>query len=633
MGGIFRARRPSHQNKLIAPRCLAAIPPVLARPLRRPCLQPPADSQRPPTGESPFFEELPTVLSTSCASPRSSTRPGHVTILDRDFIQRHRLPRRRPPAAWCRACRSARGGPRPVGHLPRPGQRHPTEIQVLDRRAARCMRPAPSAGRLGRSCPHRRGDRAHRGRPRHQLQRLRRQRLPGVINIITRHSQQDRAAGRSDQPCRQPWHRRHPGKLERQRRPGCASAVGPATAASAASARFTCQPDPQPAQRLPPGRLQKTHPAAPAGNKMARRAGLSDHLRQQRPPGSPARLHLTWRTHRGGRGMAGSASTPNRESRHDRWLAMGCQRALPSTANRAGTRTNAELQHRLPQPPGNAAGGAWKRGANRTPTSCSPATRRPRLYRAFSTSTGADARPGSSTPAALVEKNGAAAPQFIPRAFRNWRPAPPTPSGPGCPRPGSSATCSSMYGDVRAYDPGRAGALPSPGPTANPQPAAPTWTPWSWAIWGFPSIDATLDVRFSERISDFVIRHPASPGSPLPCRPPSSSWLRPVVLRGCRVPASHPAARRRLLFQPHLIDRRTGRARDRQAHPPYVASLTWLQDYPAGWTSTASLLRMGRLAGSWLRAGLRLPPPALHPSTCASPGFSGLDGRRGRGGL
>ena len=29
------------------------------------------------------------------------------------------------------------------------------------------------------------------------------------------------------------------------------------------------------------------------------------------------------------------------------------------------------------------------------------------------------------------------------------------------------------------------------------------------------------------------------------------------------------------------------------------ASLTWLQSYPTGWTSTASLLRMGPLAGGY----------------------------------
>jgi iron complex outermembrane receptor protein len=74
----------------------------------------------------------------------------------------------------------------------------------------------------------------------------------------------------------------------------------------------------------------------------------------------------------------------------------------------------------------------------------------------------------------------------------------------------------------------------------------------------------------------------------------------PVLLRGIEYQLrTKPRAGTEVLFSHTLIDRHTEDPEVAKRTAPYTASLTWLQDYGNGWSSTASLLRMGPLAGGY----------------------------------
>ena len=304
----------------------------------------------------------------------------------------------------------------------------------------------------------------------------------------------------------------------------------------------------------------------------------------------------------------------NRESSIDRWVAsgMGFQN-VPLSRGSDSRRSNAEIQHRFALNP--QARLVWGLEA-RQDEADSPglfAGGNPpmhKLYRAFSN---LDWR---LTPAwqlnlgALVEKNGAAATQFIPRAFVNWQASATNTFRAGYSRAWQQRNLFEVYGDVRAYDPkGAPGALPIAWPYApNPNLRIPHVDTVELGYLGrFPSMDATLDVRvFNERISDFVIRRRTSAPGPLASDAlplPISQFTNldsAVELRGIEYQLrTRPWRGGELLLSHTVIDRRMKDEEIRERTSPYSASLTWLQSYPAGWTSTASLLRMGPLAGGY----------------------------------
>jgi len=73
-----------------------------------------------------------------------------------------------------------------------------------------------------------------------------------------------------------------------------------------------------------------------------------------------------------------------------------------------------------------------------------------------------------------------------------------------------------------------------------------------------------------------------------------------VTLRGLEYQfRGKPRAGTEILFNHTLIERRTDEPEVAKRTAPYVASLSWLQDYGTGWTSTTSILRMGSLAGGY----------------------------------
>ena len=550
-------------------------------------------------GESPFFEELPTVLSASRLPQVLHEAPGAVTILDRDFI---RATGYRDVARLLRLVPGMQIG-QERGHgqwvtYHGLGSDFPTEIQVLI--DGRSVYAPSSFGGVDWSGLALTVD---------EIERIEVVRgtnsnafganaFLGVINIITRHSQQDRGSrgqvnlgnhGIAD--VQAVWSGGSDDLGVRisavQTRDNGFSGVNDSRHSQVLSLRSDYRLDARNELTLRAGYNKgergQGYPDSIFDNNAVRTMGSADYS-----------LHLTWR-HTAGEDEEWLASLyHNRESGTDNWLA------------------NAELQHRFALNP--QARLVWGLEARQDESDALPlfASGNPpphELYRAFSN---LDWR---LTPAwqlnlgALVEKNGAAATQFIPRAFVNWQASATNTFRAGYSRAWQQRNLFEVYGDVRAYDPkGAPGALPIAWPYApNPNLRIPHVDTIELGYLGrFPSIDATLDVRvFNERISDFVIRQrfPISPLGQLALPLPTSQFTNlnsAVELRGVEYQLrTRPWRGGELLLSHTVIDRRMKDEEIRERTSPYSASLTWLQSYPAGWTSTASLLRMGPLAGGY----------------------------------
>jgi iron complex outermembrane receptor protein len=192
-------------------------------------------------------------------------------------------------------------------------------------------------------------------------------------------------------------------------------------------------------------------------------------------------LHLTWR-HTAGEDEEWLASLyHNRESGTDNWLANGAANGrqflnVPLSRSGTSTRSNAELQHRFALNP--QARLVWGLEARQDESDALPlfAGNPPphELYRAFSN---LDWR---LTPAwqlnlgALVEKTAPPPPSSFRGPSSTGRPAPPTPSGRVIRGPGSSATCSKcMATCAPTTRRARRGAAHRLALRAQPQPAHP----------------------------------------------------------------------------------------------------------------------------------------------------------------
>ena len=494
-------------------------------------------------GESPFFEELPTVLSASRLPQVLHEAPGAVTILDRDFI---RATGYRDVARLLRLVPGMQIG-QERGHgqwvtYHGLGSDFPTEIQVLI--DGRSVYAPSSFGGVDWSGLALTVD---------EIERIEVVRgtnsnafganaFLGVINIITRHSQQDRGSrgqvnlgnhGIAD--VQAVWSGGSDDLGVRisavQTRDNGFSGVNDSRHSQVLSLRSDYRLDARNELTLRAGYNKgergQGYPDSIFDNNAVRTMGSADYS-----------LHLTWR-HTAGEDEEWLASLyHNRESGTDNWLANGAANGrqflnVPLSRSGTSTRSNAELQHRFALNP--QARLVWGLEARQDESDALPlfASGNPpphELYRAFSN---LDWR---LTPAwqlnlgALVEKNGAAATQFIPRAFVNWQASATNTFRAGYSRAWQQRNLFEVYGDVRAYDPkGAPGALPIAWPYApNPNLRIPHVDTIELGYLGrFPSIDATLDVRvFNERISDFVIRQrfPTSPVGLLALPLPTSQF-------------------------------------------------------------------------------------------------------------
>ena len=577
-----------------------------------------ADSLRGAEAELPFFEELPTVLSASRLPQALNEAPGSVTILDREFI---RATGYRDVARLLRLVPGMQIG-QERGHSQWVtyhglGSDYPTEIQVLiDGRSV--YAPSSFGGVDWSALPL-------------TIQEIERIEIVrgtnsnayganaflGVINIITRHSHQDRGASGQINAGNHGIIDSHASWT------GGSNGLG--VRLSAAQTRdngFTGVRDSRHSQTL----SLRSDYRINARDELTLRAGYNHIERDQGYPDSTfgnnaeratgtegSTIHLTWR-----RTVADDEEWlvsfyRNHESGIDRWLAAGLGYTnVPLNRNRTADRTNVELQHRFAlNSQARLVWGLESRGDQTTAPFLFAGGNPPamNLYRAFSNLDWRITPDWALNLGGLLEKNGSVAAQFIPRAFINWQASPTDTFRAGYARAWQQRNLFDLYGDVRAYSANsnpktdRPIAWPY---VANPDLRTPRVDTFEIGYLGrFPAIDGTLDVRiFNERISDFVIRHIVpSPIGPLSLPLPTSQFINlssPVVLRGIEYQLrTKPRAGTELLLSHTIIDRHTDDPEIAKRTAPYSPSLTWLQDDGHGWTSTASVLRMGPLAGGY----------------------------------
>jgi len=564
--------------------------------------------------ESPFFEELPTVLSTSRIPQALNEAPGAVTILDREFI---RATGYRDVARLLRLVPGMQVG-QERGHAQWVtyhglGSDYPTEIQVLiDGRSV--YAPSAFGGVDWSALPL----------TVQEIERIEVVRgtnsnayganaFLGVINIISRHTHQDR--GGSAQ-FNLGSHR-----IADMQASWTGGAEGLGLRLSVADRRdngFTNLHDSHRSQTF----SLRSDYRLNARDELNVRAGYNHMVRDLGYPDSlfgnnaersghneSGTLHLTWRRTVSEDEEWLLSAYRNQENGVERWLASAPgfgYPAVPLDRDRAAVRTNLELQHRLALGPGARLVWGLETRRDEATSSFLFAGGKPpvlELYRAFSNLDWRLTPEWQLNLGGLIEKNGPVAPQFIPRAFVNWQASARDTFRAGYARAWQQRNLFDLHGDVRARDPASGVLLAWPY-QPNPDLKVPHVDTLELGYLGrFPALDATLDVRlFNERISDFVIRRTVpTGGAVLPL--PSTQFVNlasPVVLRGVEYQLrARPRAGTELLFSHTLIDRHTDDPEIAKRTAPYTASLTWLQNYGEGWSSTASLLRMGRLAGGY----------------------------------
>lgn len=565
--------------------------------------------------ESPFFEELPTVLSASRLPQALNEAPGAVTILDHTFIHATGY---RDVARLLRLVPGMQIG-QERGHAQWVtyhglGSEYPTEIQVLiDGRSV--YAPSSFGGVDWAALPL----------TIEEIERIEIVRgtnsnayganaFLGVINIITRHSQQYRetgvaaAAGSNGiADLHASWTGGTDGLGVRlsvaDKRDSGFKGLFDSQHSRVVSLRSDYHPNARDELTLRAGYSAisrgQGYPDSTFGNNAERTAGTENDS-----------LHLTWR-HTVSEDEEWLASAyHNHENSVDRWMAaapMLGYPAVPLNRSRTAERTNFEIQHRFAlAPQARMVWGLESRRDESTAPFLFAGGRPPvlELYRAF---TNLDWR---LTPTwqfnlgGLLEKNGRSAPQFIPRAFVNWHLTPYDTFRAGYARAWLQRNLFELYGDVRAYDPANPSRLLAWPYQANPDLRVPRVDTVELGYFGrFRTLDASLDVRlFSERITDFVVRR-TSPATMAALPLPTSRFenlTSPVVLRGLEYQYRiRPRSGTEVLFSHTLIDRHSDDPEVHKRTAPYTASLTWLQQYAGNWSSTLSVLRMGSLAGGY----------------------------------
>ncbi|WP_248280458.1 TonB-dependent receptor plug domain-containing protein [Aromatoleum aromaticum] len=294
----------------------------------------------------------------------------------------------------------------------------------------------------------------------------------------------------------------------------------------------------------------------------------------------------------------------------DEWIASAPSYPfVPLDRNRHSVRNHLELQHRSRPAPTMQA--VWGIGARRDEVDApflfstgNPAAQR--LYRLFGN---AEWRPLARLTLNLGgahEKYSTAPAHFSPRAFANWQATDTDTLRSGYSRAWRQHNLFERHGDIRAIDPASGELLARPFLPHRDLRQARIDTVEFGYFGRFAAWNTTLDVRlFNERIHDFVVRVPQPNLRPAPVL---AGFLgstryenldRPVTLRGIEYQlVARPRSGTELRLAHSLIDRDAGNRGLEARAAPYTASLSWLQDYGAGWKSMISVLRMGPLAGS-----------------------------------
>lgn len=203
---------------------------------------------------------------------------------------------------------------------------------------------------------------------------------------------------------------------------------------------------------------------------------------------------------------------------------------------------------------------------------------------------------------ALAEKSDRDAVHLSPRLFANWKASPQDTLRFGYAHAWRPPTLFERYGDVRAMYQGTLLVQPY---LPNPELQATHIDSLEMGYLGqFQPWNTRLDVRlFNERIGNYITRvsQPDYTAPSLSAILPSARYenlASPVILRGVEYQFdSRPLPGTKLLFSHTLIDRSSNDASIARMTAPYSATLSWLQDWGGRWSSTATLLRMGPMAG------------------------------------
>lgn len=278
---------------------------------------------------------------------------------------------------------------------------------------------------------------------------------------------------------------------------------------------------------------------------------------------------------------------------------------VPLNRNRTSTRDNLEVQHSLAV--SDTLRTVWGMEA-RNDQIDSPflyygaASRNSTLARLFGQAEWRAGRDVTVNASALAEKFNDDALHVSPRLFANWQAGSTDTLRAGYARAWRQPTLFERYGDVRAIYQGTTLVLPF---LPNPELRAPRVDSMEMGYLGrFQAWSTRLDARlFVERIENFIYRvsHPEITAPLLSATLPSARYENlgsPVTLRGLEYQLdSRPRAGTRLLFNHTLLKRSSDEPLITQLAAPYTASLSWIQEWARGWSSTLTLLRMGPLAG------------------------------------
>lgn len=228
------------------------------------------------------------------------------------------------------------------------------------------------------------------------------------------------------------------------------------------------------------------------------------------------------------------------------------------------------------------------------------------LYRLFGNLEWRLAQNWTSNLGAMAEKYSDDRTRYSPRAFVNWQAGPETTLRAGYSRAWRDRNLLERYGDVRAIDPATGTLLVRPYiPNSDLTPPHIDSFEIGW-LERFKPGDTRLDVRlFNERITGFVARRavsdPPPPAALLAAYISSKQYYNldsPVTLRGLEYQVqTKPWTDGRIILNHVMIDRRIEDPGIRTRVAPYTASLSWLQNWGSEWTTMATALRMGPLAG------------------------------------
>lgn len=567
------------------------------------------------TGELPYFEDLPQVLTASRLPQPLHEAPGAVTVIDREMLLATGY---RDLARVFRLVPGMQVG-QERGHTQWVtyhglSNDNPTEMQVLI--DGRSVITASAFGGVDWSALPLTLDEIDR------IEIVRGTNASsfganaflGVINIITRHSAEGargsgtvRAGSGGVRDAAAAWSGGEDGlslrvAAERQRDDGFDD-LNDSRRIDKASVRGDWQLSPQDSLLLraaaTTGRRGEGYSDSVFGNNAPRDTDTDAHT-----------VHLQWRRSPG----AGEEWLVNYYRNHERitdeWAASAPPLfpMVPLDRNRESERDDIELQHRsTPSPTLQLVwGGEARRDRVDAPFLFFSGNPDPQyLYRLFGNVEWRVFAPLTLNLGGAQEKYSGEPGRFSPRAFANWQATPDDTLRLGYSRAWRQRIPFELFGDVRASDPASGAALVRPF-LPNHDLRQTRIDAVELGYFGrFETWSTTLDVRaFNERIRDFIVRVPQVDPSP---RPLLSGFLgstryenldRAITLRGIEYQlVTRPRTGTEVRVAHSLIDRRSGGQHIEDRSAPYTASVSWLQDYGRGWTSMLSVLRTGPLAG------------------------------------